>query len=254
MPSPGDPWVRATWDVVGAPDTVVALTTIRRGGVSRGRYAEFNLAPHVGDAAEAVTANRRALQAALGLTRVQWLNQVHGTRCVAAGQASVGTVPEADSAWTSERRIALAVMTADCLPVVFSRDDGKAVAIAHAGWRGLVGGVLRSTLQAVPGDPSAMVAWIGPAIGAAAYEVGEDVALAVRGMAGMQDEFHRFLLPGARVGKYQLDLAGLAAAQLRRLGVERVCGGDICVHEDRRFYSYRRDAATGRMATLVWMA
>jgi YfiH family protein len=236
-----------------------ALTTTRNGGVSKGAYAGLNLAAHVGDVKEAVARNRRMLSDTLGCDQIQWLDQVHGTRCLHAGPGTTMAVPEADAAWTTEPNLALAVLTADCLPVAFARRDGAAIAVAHAGWRGLVAGVLASVLQALPGEPAEYLAWIGPGIGVDAYEVGEEVAEAVRGMdnigPAVDVHLHPGLHPGeGRPGKYQLDLAGVAAMQLGQLGVDAVFGERICTFSDPRFYPYRRDGLTGRMATVVWLA
>jgi YfiH family protein len=231
-----------------------ALTTTREGGVSEGRYEGFNLATHVGDVDAAVARNRALLGEGIGLERIQWLDQVHGTRCIEVVASTTDGVPQADAAWTTQRGLALAVLTADCLPVLFCRRDGGAIAVAHAGWRGLVAGVLPSVLRMLPGACGDYVAWIGPAIGVAAYEVGEEVAQAVLDMSDAGDSA-AFCVPASttRVGKYQLDLAGLAARQLSYLGVAAVKGASVCSFTDQRFYSYRRDGSTGRMATLIWL-
>jgi polyphenol oxidase len=251
------------WVVPGArpwPARARALTTIRRpdgagsgarAGVSTGPYAALNLADHVGDDAAAVAANRAGLRQATGVTAIQWLSQVHGNRCVEAHPASVEACPEADAAWTSSPGIAVAILTADCVPVVIADLDGGAVGIAHGGWRGLVGGVIDNLIRALPAPPRRLCAWIGPAIGPQAYEVGEDVVEAVRGVsvavAGA------CVRPGQRPGKYQLDLFALTAALLAREGVAVVPGERLCTYSDSRFYSFRRDGTTGRMATLAWL-
>ena len=259
----GEDWPAASWP--GAPGRV--LTTTRAGGVSGGRYASLNLGAHVGDVNEAVARNRDLLGSAIGIDRIQWLDQVHGTRCVAvSSDTSFDTsfdmskaVPEADAAWTADRGLGLAVLTADCLPVAFCHRDGRAIAMAHAGWRGLVAGVLSATVRSLPDDPSDYSAWIGPGIGVDAYQVGAEVVAAVSAMddiGGPADDFY-FCSPGGSPGegsRYQLDLAGLAAAQLAHLGVAEVLSERICSFSDQRFYSYRRDGVTGRMASVVWLA
>ncbi len=243
----GEDWIWADWPRrVGA-----AVTTTRQGGHSEGVYAGLNLADHVGDARSAVARNRQALRREIGVERIQWLDQIHGTRCVYADGASAQTVPQADAAWTAEPNLALAVLTADCLPVVFAHRAGAAVAVAHAGWRGLVAGVLSSVLDALPGEPADYLVWIGPGIGVNAYEVGADVADAVRHMQNVGLGASSCLHPD-RPGKYRLDLAGLATLQLRHLGAGVVSAAPVCAFTDARFYSYRRDGVTGRMATLVW--
>jgi hypothetical protein len=258
----GEDWPAASWP--GAPGR--ALTTTRAGGVSRGSYASLNLGAHVGDVNEAVARNRELLGSAIGVDRIQWLDQVHGTRCLAASLDTAfdtsldepKAVPEADAAWTADRGLGLAVLTADCLPVALCHRDGSAIAIAHAGWRGLVAGVLPATLRSLPGDPSEYRAWIGPGIGVDAYQVGAEVVAVVSAMSdigGRADDFF-FCSPGVSPGeggRYQLDLAGLAAAQLAYLGVAEVLCERICSFSDQRFYSYRRDGVTGRMASVVWL-
>lgn len=232
------------------PPGVIAVTTTRAAGVSRGRFAGLNLADHVGDVAEAVAENRNLLLRDLGCSNIQWLTQVHGTQCLHASHASVVSAPEADAAWTEEPGLAVAVLTADCLPVVLAAADGSAVAVAHAGWRGLTSGVLEATLRNLPKPAAELVAWIGPAIGRARYEVGEDVLIAARRASAATEGFFS---PGNVPGKYQFDLAGLARYTLEQLGVAEVRGGEICCASDARFFSYRRDGVTGRMATLAWL-
>ncbi|ROR34706.1 peptidoglycan editing factor PgeF [Inmirania thermothiophila] len=239
----GPAWIEAQWP---APPRVRALTTLRTGGVSAGPYAGLNLAGHVGDAPEAVAENRRRLRAALALpAEPAWLRQVHGTRVV---EAPAGAGAEADGAWTARPGVVLAVLTADCLPVVLARRDGGAVAVAHAGWRGLAAGVLEAAVAALGGG---VVAWIGPAIGAAAYEVGPEVREAVLAADPGAAEAMR---PSPRAGRWRLDLAAAARRRLRRAGVEAVAVCGRCTfREAAAFYSYRRDGVTGRMATLAWI-
>jgi polyphenol oxidase len=239
------------------PEHTAALTTLRQprggAGVSTGAYASLNLAEHVGDRREAVMANRAWLLNATGLGTVQWLQQVHGRHCVRATPRTALRVPVADAVWTTEPGLALAILSADCVPVVLTDTSGGAVGAAHGGWRGLTGGVLASLVAAMKVPPVRLRAWIGPAIGAQAYEVGEDVVRVIGNLA----EGHRLLescvQAGTRADKHQLDLYALTVALLERLGVEAVPGARFCTSADPRFYSYRRDGETGRMATLAWL-
>lgn len=239
----------------GWPGSVRALTTVRHppgaAGVSRGPYAAWNLADHVDDAVAAVAANRRALLAATGLSAVQWLQQVHGTTVVAATAETSRQVPVADAAWTSERGLGLAVLTADCVPVVLANRSGTVVGVAHGGWRGLVGGVVGALVAAMPESAGDLVAWVGPAIGPGAYEVGQDVADAVAALGPALGS--GCLLPGRRPDRFQLDLFVLTEALLDAAGVEVLPFARTCTFSDARFYSYRRDGVTGRMATLAWL-
>ena len=227
---------------------VVAGTTTRAGGVSEGSFASLNLAAHVGDQAQAVAANRARLRAALLLPgEPLWLRQVHGAEVAVHDGAQVE--PTADAAVAFERNRVLAVLTADCLPVAFAAADGSRVGIAHAGWRGLLAGVLERTVAAlgVPGEQ--LLAWLGPAIGPAAFEVGTEVRAAY--VAAEPADAAAFT-PNAR-GRWQADLYALARARLGRLSVGRITGGEACTLSDAaRFYSYRRDPGAGRMATLIW--
>ncbi len=235
------------------PAGVRALTTNRQG--PDGRWGPglggWNLAAHVGDRQATVTANRTTLRASIGVQRIQWLTQVHGTRCLAADAATTVAAPEADAAWTCEAGLALAVLTADCVPVVLGHRRGTLVAVAHGGWRGLVSGVLERLVAALPAAPEDLVAWLGPAIGPAAYEVGEEVASAVRALPD-GDALAGACLRRGRPGRHYLDLFTLSECLLRRAGVPLVSTEALCTFSDRRFFSYRRDGATGRMATLAW--
>ncbi len=252
-------WIVPEWP---APAGVGALSTTRRGGVSAGAAATMNLGlggalRDGADTAEAVRENRRRLAAFLPSPPV-WLQQVHGAGVVAldapAADAARAAPPVADAAVTRERGVVCAVLTADCLPVLLADRRGRAVGIAHAGWRGLAGGVLEATVAALAGigAPAAgLCAWLGPAIGPQAFEVGLDV----------KDAFAA-ADPGAgacfapRGGdKWDADLYGLARRRLAAAGVHDVHGGGWCTRSDAaRFYSHRRERGTGRMATLVWLA
>lgn len=235
-----------------APRGVRAVATTRAGGVSSGAWATLNLATHVGDAADAVRENRARLVRSLGLSREPcWLNQVHGSAVADAATAPPGVT--ADAIVARGPGAACVVMTADCLPVLFCDDAGTVVAAAHAGWRGLAAGVLEATvatLAAAGAVPPTLMAWIGPAIGAAAYEVGAEVRDAF--LAADTAAASGFT-PNAR-GRWQLDLPALARQRLEAAGVRRVYGGDLCTAADpRRFFSHRRDGTCGRQATLVWI-
>jgi len=228
---------------------VKAATTTRTAGVSKGPYESLNLADHVGDAAEAVRRNRLFLQDQLNLPgRPNWLNQVHGDTVVDA--ANLGERPCADASFTDKTQVVCAVLTADCLPVLFCDRGGTRVAAAHAGWRGLAGGVLESTVRALDTEPGRLMAWLGPAIGAGAFEVGGEVRQAF--VEQHAEAAEAFL---ARPhGHWLADLYQLARIRLRTTGVSALYGGGFCTFSDRqRFYSYRRDGVTGRMASLIWL-
>ena len=211
-------------------------------------YGAFNLALHVGDAAAAVQNNRRRLQASLDVGPLQWLEQVHGCEVIEATSYSVAQAPIADAVWTQVVGLPIAVLTADCLPVVLASRDGGCVGVAHGGWRGLVGGVLPALAAAMPVPAAELVAWGGPGIGAAAYEVGTDVAHAVRALEGAVAA----LAPGIGLGKFHLDLHRLAQLSLASIGVTQYQASSRCAFEDAGCYSYRRQrgGATGRMATV----
>lgn len=245
-----------------APPGVRGGSTRRRGrGVSPPPFDTFNLGGHRtagGDTRENVQANRAVLSAALGLPAApRWLRQVHGTAVFDADAGTVDGVPavavdgepEADAAITRRADVVLAVLHADCLPVLLCSDDGAVLGAAHAGWRGLAAGVVESTVAAmrVPGER--IIAWLGPAAGPANYEVGEDVRAAfVDGDAGAASTF-----VATRPGHWRVDLYALARRRLARLGVARVHGGGRCtIGEPQAFFSHRRDARTGRMASLLW--
>jgi YfiH family protein len=243
-------WIEPDWPVAGH---VRVLSTLRGGGVSEGPYASLNLAAHVGDRAEAVAANRLLLREAARLpAEPLWLEQVHGTEVARHGGAP-GSPPRADAAVAREPGRVCAVMTADCLPVVFADRAGTRVAVAHAGWRGLVGGVLQATMAALEASPAELYAWLGPAIGPAAFEVGPEVRDAYLASLAVPDTDACFR-PNER-GRYLADLHALARLVLRQAGVTAVHGGGWCTYQDaQRFFSFRRDGVTGRMATLAWLA
>ena len=230
--------------------TVQVISTTRAGGVSRGSFEGLNVGGHVGDSDEAVQVNRHILHGQLpSATTITWLKQVHGTRVIHAPSEYEKGV-EADAVWSDVPGFACAVMTADCLAVVLADIEGQCIAAAHCGWRGLAGGMLKSTVDAMPVDPSRHVAWLGPAIGPSAFEVGGDV-LAAFYLA--EDDLAVHPIPETD-NKYFLDLNILAGRQLLQLGLDssHISGGNNCTYSDQqRFYSYRRDGETGRMVTLI---
>ncbi|MBS1227321.1 MAG: pgeF [Proteobacteria bacterium] len=234
-----------------APPNVRALQTTRQGGVSLPPYASFNLGNHVGDDRLAVAANRARLSEYLAGDPV-WLEQVHGTRVVDAASCSPGDPPaQADASFSRAPGAICAVMTADCLPVLFCADDGSVVAAAHAGWRGLLAGVLEETIAAMAVSPGRLLAYLGPAIGPRAFEVGDEVRSAFVAADGATAAAFKPALPG----KWLADLYLLARLRLAMQGVARVYGGAFCTASDAdRFFSYRRDGQTGRMASLIWLA
>jgi polyphenol oxidase len=239
-------FIAADWR---APSNVHAAATLRAGGVSVGSYASLNLGAHVGDDAAAVAENRRRVRAQLRLpAEPLWLNQVHGTAVVDAGSHT--PTPTADAAVAKTPGQVCVVLTADCLPVVFCDEAGSRVAAAHAGWRGLAGGVLQATVSALDVQPQKLLAWLGPAIEQDAFEVGAEV----REQFVTQDAANAAAFtPNAR-GRWLADLYDLARRQLERIGVTRVYGGGLRCYADRdRFFSYRRDGVTGRMGTMVWI-
>lgn len=237
-------WITPDWP---APARVSALVTTRAGGVSMAPYAGLNLGDHVGDDPARVARNRAILRASLPAEPV-WLRQVHGIAVLDADSGVAAS--EADASVARQTGSVCAVLTADCLPVLFCDRDGSVVAAAHAGWRGLLGGMLEATVAAMQLPPDRIMAWLGPAIGAQAFEVGAEVRDAfVNAQAQTGAAFV------ARMGnKWLADIYALARLRLQRIGVDQVYGGGACTYsEAERFYSYRREGATGRMASLVWL-
>jgi YfiH family protein len=226
---------------------VRACTTTRAGGVSEGPWASLNLGDHVDDDPAAVAANRARLAGELALPREpQWLRQVHGTR-VRAPDAEADC---ADACFEDRPGRVCAVLTADCLPVLLCNAAGTRVAAAHAGWRGLVAGVLEQTAARFDDPPAQILAWLGPAIGPQAFEVGDEVRAAFVGA----DTAAAAHFVAKRPGHWLADLYGLARLRLARAGITQVSGGGFCTYrEPERFYSYRRDGITGRMASLIWI-
>ncbi|MDR2787951.1 MAG: peptidoglycan editing factor PgeF [Candidatus Accumulibacter sp.] len=243
----GPDWIVPGWP---APAGVGSLATTRRGGVSIGVYAALNLGEHVGDDPAAVAVNREIVRRRIG-ARTVWLRQVHGARVIDAAACAGSFPPEADAAFTRQAGVACAVMTADCLPVLFCDVDGTVVAAAHAGWRGLLAGVLEATVAAMAAPGRELMAWFGPAIGPQAFEVGAEVREAFVGAD--PDAAAAFRPTGG--GRWLADIYLLARQRLAGCGVTRVFGGGSCsVTETARFFSHRRDGRTGRMASLIWIS
>ncbi|HVC31842.1 MAG TPA: peptidoglycan editing factor PgeF [Steroidobacteraceae bacterium] len=234
-----------------APAGVRAAFTLRPGGISRPPFDAFNIASHVGDEPRAVEENRVRLREHLRLpAEPVWLEQEHGWRVVDLdSQTRLEALGPADAAVSRTPGRICAIQVADCMPVLFAAVDGSGVGAAHAGWRGLAGGVLEATVQAMQARPAQVLAWLGPAIGQAHFEVGEEVRAAfLASDPGASAAFER----NGR-DRWQCDLYALARRRLARLGVTSLYGGDWCTYADGgRFFSYRRDGRCGRMAALIW--
>jgi YfiH family protein len=238
------------WADWPAPPNIKALCTTRQGGVSSAPFDQLNLGDHVGDDPQAVLDNRQSLLNSLSLVKpAQWLKQVHGVEVVEA--YSDQQIREADACYTTEPGVACVIMTADCLPVLFTNRSGSKVAAAHAGWRGLAEGVLEQTLSQFD-DPSEVMVWMGPAIGPDAFEVGQEVYdRFVDDLAQSRDAFKPSPSHNER---WVADIYQLARLRLNRAGVRQIFGGGLCTYTDsERFFSYRRQAQTGRMASLIWI-
>ncbi len=223
-----------------------ALITTREGGVSSGKFASLNLSKRVGDDPRCVARNRAILRACLPHEPV-WVKQVHGTAVIDATRATPDA--EADGVVTQSPGPVCAVMTADCLPIFLSDRAGKSVGIAHAGWRGLAAGIVENVVQAMGVPSRDIIAYIGPGIGAHRYEVGEDVRKA---FVDRDPAAARSFAP-RQGGKYLVDLYGLARQRLAAAGVAGIHGGGFCTASEERFFSFRRDETTGRMASLIWL-
>lgn len=237
-------WIIPDWP---APQRVQACSTLRHGGVSTAPWDSLNLGAHVGDAETHVLQNRQYLKDKLLPVMPQWLNQVHGQDVVRLPADEL--LPNADAAITRESGVVCAIMTADCLPVLFCSDDGSEVAAAHAGWRGLCNGVLEQTLQQFRSPAREIHAWLGPAIGPQAFEVGAEVREAFLAHDVQADAAFR------PVGdKFFANIWQLARQRLQAAGVHSISGSQRCTFtEANDFFSYRRDGITGRMATLIWL-
>lgn len=246
-------WIAPDWP---APANVRSCITTRSGGISVSPYASNNLGLHVGDDAQAVARNRQHLCDQLGLTQTpQWLEQIHGVKVVDAH--SDGLVRTADGSFTKQAGVACLVMTADCLPILLCDKQGTQIAALHCGWRSLAGGICARGLEKFSGARSDLLAYLGPAISQAHFEVGIDVLEAFFAVARNPlhaDEIAAAFIPGARPLHFYADIFALARAELKALGVTAVYGGGDCTFiEAERFYSFRRDKTTGRMASLIWL-
>jgi YfiH family protein len=231
-----------------APANVRALQTLRSGGFSPPPWNTFNLGDHVGDAVEHVAANRAALRRLLPREPF-WLQQVHGIIVVDATAISRNPVT-ADAAFTRATGHVCAVVTADCLPILLCDRTGSVVAAVHAGWRGLLAGIIEQAVSQMAVPASTLLAWLGPAIGPAAFEVGDEVRRAFLRESAVESAFVEL-----GRGKWLADIYQLARQRLNALGVVDISGGDACtVSEPERYFSYRRDGLTGRMSSLIWLA
>ena len=238
------------------PANVTAFTTTRLGGISKPPFDTMNLGLHVGDDEESVVENRRRLQQSVGLpSQPNWLNQTHSTDICAIKQEPVGAI-NGDGSYTELTHTVLAVLTADCLPIVISDSKGTKLAVVHAGWRGMANGIIENAMKyfSTDGDNHA---WLGPAIGAQRFEVGEDVLDAFTQHEKDHAEFFKPVNePENKPGKYMADLYAIARAELMRTGCASVSGGEHCTYtENDLFHSHRRDGTkSGRMATVAWLS
>jgi YfiH family protein len=243
-------WIRPEWQV---HPQIHALITNREGGLSLAPYASLNLGSHVGDAPEAVKENRAILRKHLPSEPV-WLNQVHGIAVFDADAWDGQSIPSADAVITTQVNRVLSIMTADCLPVLLVSTDARVIGAAHAGWRGLCAGVIEATVIAMRSklsDPDLEVqAYLGPAIGPKAFEVGAEVRDAFIKQNAKSDLAFQ---PSHNHGKYLADIYQLARLRLHALGVNDIRGGEACTYQDQQFFSYRRDQVTGRLASLLWI-
>ena len=232
-----------------APQHIKALTTTRTGGYSKDTYASFNLADHVGDDPIHVQKNRALLKSALALPHEpRWLMQTHSALVVAAD--AVTTPIEADASYTSKPNSICCVLSADCLPLLLCHKNGDCVAAIHAGWRGLLSGIIENTVHAMPTPPTTLLAWLGPAIGPSRFEVGQEV---FEKYITQHSENSNAFTP-TTTGKWLADIYALATIRLLNLGVTEIYGGQFCTINDKQFYSRRRDGKqSGRMASLIYI-
>lgn len=243
-------WLQPGWPGVthAIRQRVHACVTTRAGQLSIPPYDGFNTANHVGDDPSTVNANRRALADHFGWQREpQWLKQVHGTDVVEA--VADGIEREGDAVFSREPGQICTLHTADCLPVFFTTANANVVALAHAGWRGLVAGVLEQTVARLGAEPAQVRVWLGPAIGPDAFEVGNDVREA---FTAIHPDAAACFRPNAN-GRWQADLYALARLRLGKIGVHHIAGGDFCTFTDPRFFSFRRQPVTGRLLSLIWL-
>jgi len=241
-------WIEPAWP---APPAVRVLTTLRRGGVSTRPYDSLNLARHVGDDADRVARNRARLAEGAALPAMpRWLAQVHGSNIVEFGSADGHeTEPQADGAISRVPGTVLAVLTADCLPIMLCNREGTEIAALHAGWRGLASGIVAAGLAAMRSPRASLLAWLGPAVCGRCYEVGDEVRTSI--LTRLGDTGTAFT--ATRPGHWLADLPAVARLLLAAGGVGAIHGGDRCtLHEPDSFFSHRRDGVTGRMATLIY--
>jgi purine-nucleoside/S-methyl-5'-thioadenosine phosphorylase / adenosine deaminase len=242
----GREWLVPDWN---APPHVRAFVTTRHGGVSTGAYASMNLGTRSGDDPVAVERNRRIVDNLVPSTP-QWMAQVHGTSVADLDGISAAAAPTADAAVLGTRGPVGVVLTADCMPLFLCDLGGKKVGVAHAGWRGMAAGVIENTVQALGVAPADVIAWMGPTIGPAAFEVGPEVRAA---FVAADTEAHAAFTTHTP-GKYLADLYALARQRLARAGVSKISGGGFCTYrETDRFFSYRREQMSGRMGAFIWM-
>jgi polyphenol oxidase len=236
-------WLQPDWP---APANVHAATTLRTGGVSLGEFASLNPATHVGDNPDKVRQNRQIITTMLDLpSEPVWLNQTHSNHAVKADITN--SPPQADASYTDQPSIVCVVMTADCLPLLVCSADGGEIAAIHAGWRGLLDGIIDNTIAALQNND--VLVWLGPAIGPECFEVGDEVHTAYVAKSAE----YAYAFKQRSQDKWLADIYQLARINLAFLGVDKIYGGGFCtVTEHERFYSYRRDKVTGRMATLIW--
>jgi polyphenol oxidase len=236
-------WLIPDWP---APGNIHAATTLRTGGVSTGAYASFNPALHVGDHKDHVTENRRKLKALLNLpSEPVWLNQIHSDSVINA--ATSDALQQADASYSHEPGIVCTVMTADCLPLLVCASDGTSVAAIHAGWKGLLAGIVTKTIKTFPKQN--LLVWLGPAIGPDCFEVGSEVRDAFVDKSTVNINAFKEM----NGGKWLADIYQLARNELMMTGIDKIYGGNFCTFtEQALFYSYRRDKETGRMASLIW--
>ncbi len=237
-------WIKPDWP---APAYIHALTTTRSDGFSQGAYGHLNLGLHVNDDAATVEKNRQWLYQAAKLPELpRWLTQYHST-VVLTGETIVNA-PKADASYTTQAHVVLAIMTADCLPILICHPEGKVIAAIHAGWRGLLDGIIHETIQRLPVPANECMAWLGPAISSQAYEMGDEVRALFLEQGACLSAFSK------HNERWHMDLYALAREQLQKQGLSAIYGGNYCTYqESERFYSYRRDGVTGRMASLIWL-
>lgn len=237
------------WADWPAPKNIKAMTTTRVGGVSLGPYSSLNLADHVDDKLEHVTHNRQIISQSLNIQEPVWLKQVHGIQVADAATALHHA--EADAIFSNQKNQVCAVLTADCLPLLFCNQIASKVAAAHAGWRGLAEGVIEQTVEALQESPDDIMVWLGPAIGARCFEVGQDVYDTF--VSQTTEAALAFTKTDAE--HYLADIYQLARLRLKNLGIEKVYGGGLCTYSDEeRFYSFRKNKITGRMASMIWIS